>query len=152
MLSGSFRIVSSTVVQDCGKSLNPHLDVGQAEGGFLYGVGYYMMEEMIYDPSGRLITDNVSGYKVPSAGDVPQEWNIELLQERPGMSGLHNSKGIGESNVQLGLSVYFACKEAVRATRREAGLDPVFSLGFPASVERVAACLPTIDELLSRQS
>lgn len=152
VLSGSFRIVSSTVVQDCGKSLNPHLDVGQAEGGFLYGVGYYMMEEMIYDPSGRLITDNVSGYKVPSAGDVPQEWNIELLQERPGMSGLHNSKGIGESNVQLGLSVYFACKEAVRATRREAGLDPVFSLGFPASVERVAACLPTIDELLSRQS
>jgi len=150
VLSGSFRIVSSTVVQDCGKSLNPHLDVGQAEGGFLYGVGYYMMEEMIYDQKGRLITDNVSGYKVPSAGDVPQEWNIELLSQRPGVSGLHNSKGIGESNIQLGLSVYFACKEAVRTTRREADMDPVFTLGFPASVERVAACLPSLDALLAR--
>ena len=84
VLSGAFRIVKSHVVQDCGKSLNPQIDVGQAEGGFLFGVGYYMMEDLIYGPHGRLITDNVSGYKIPSCGDVPQEWDIELLNYPPG--------------------------------------------------------------------
>ena len=72
VLSGSFRILESKLVQDCGKSLNPHLDIGQAEGGFMFGVGYYLMEEMIYSDGGQLISDNVSGYKIPSCGDVPR--------------------------------------------------------------------------------
>jgi len=144
VLSGSFRILRSHIVQDCGKSLNPLIDVGQAEGGFLYGVGFYMLEEPIYDGSGRLITDNVSGYKIPSCGDVPLEWDIELLNYQPEGKGLHNSKGIGESNIQLGLSVYFAAKEAVRAARAQAGLSEVFELSFPASVSNVSACLPPL--------
>ena len=148
VLSGHYRILESNIVQDCGKSLNPLLDIGQAEGGFLFGVGYYMTEEMIYTESGELISNNVSSYKIPGAGDVPLDWDIELLNHEPGHSGLHNSKGIGESNVQLGLSVYFATKDAVRAARMEHGLSPVFSLNFPASVDRVSAALPEIVDLL----
>jgi len=144
VISGAFRILNNYVVQDCGKSLNPLLDVGQAEGGFMFGVGYYMMEDLIYTGDGRLITDNVSGYKIPSCGDVPLEWDIELLNYRPEGKGLHNSKGIGESNIQLGLSVYFAAKEAIRAARREAGLSREFQLGFPASVDNVSRSLPTL--------
>lgn len=144
VISGAFRILKSHIVQDCGKSLNPQLDIGQAEGGFLFGVGYYMMEDPIYSTSGKLITDNVSGYKIPSCGDVPLDWNIELLNYRPEGKGLHNSKGIGESNIQLGLSVYFAAKDAVRAARREAGLSSEFDLGFPASVDNVSAVLPVL--------
>ena len=144
VISGSFRIVKSNVIQDCGKSLNPHLDIGQAEGGFLFGVGYSMMEEMIYTDKGSLITDNVSGYKIPSCADVPLDWDIELLNYRPDLSGIHSSKGIGEANTQLGLSVYFAAKDAGRAARKEAGMDPVFPMEFPASVERVTQCLPDL--------
>ena len=148
VISGAFRIVKSNVVQDCGKSLNPLLDVGQAEGGFLFGVGYYMMEDLIYSDEGRLITGNVSGYKIPSCGDVPMEWDIELLNYRPEGKGIHNSKGIGESNIQLGLSVYFAAKEAVRAARKEAGMSPEFQLGFPASVNNVTESLPPLAEYI----
>lgn len=147
VLSGHYRIIKSVIVQDCGKSLNPLLDVGQAEGGFLFGVGYYMTEEMIYTPKGHLISNNVSSYKIPGPGDIPLDWDIELLNHDPGQSGLHNSKGIGESNVQLGLSVYFATKEAVRAARLEHGLSPEFSLNFPASVDRVTAVLPEVENM-----
>ena len=147
IISGSFRLLKSDVVQDCGKSLNPHLDIGQAEGGFMFGVGYYTMEEMIYSDKGQLISDNVSGYKVPSCGDVPLDWDIELLNYAPKGEGLHSSKGIGEANTQLGLSAYFAIKEAVRAARKQAKMNPTFSMGFPASVDRVSACLPEIENL-----
>ena len=149
IISGSFRLLQSNIVQDCGKSLNPHLDIGQAEGGFLFGVGYYLLEEMIYAPDGRLITDNVSGYKIPSCGDVPLQWDIELLNYKPDIeSGIHSSKGIGESNIQLGLSAYLAVKDAVRASRTAAGMDPVFAMGLPGSVDRAASCLPEISSLL----
>ena len=149
VLSGGFRILESKIVQDCGRSLNPHLDIGQAEGGFVFGVGYYLMEEMIYSGKGSLISDNVSGYAIPSCGDVPLDWDIELLNYQPTISGIHSSKGIGESNVQLGLSAYFAVKDAVAAARSEAGMEPVFELGFPASVDRVSRCLPDIGSYAS---
>ncbi|MGK0186489.1 MAG: xanthine dehydrogenase/oxidase [Verrucomicrobiales bacterium] len=148
VLSGHYRILKSNIVQDCGKSLNPLLDIGQAEGGFLFGVGYYMTEEMIYTEKGQLVSNNVSSYKIPGPGDVPLDWDIELLNYDPNHSGLHNSKGIGESNVQLGLSVYFATKEAVRATRKVHGLSIEFSMDFPASVDRVTAALPDIESML----
>ncbi|NNM31235.1 MAG: molybdopterin-dependent oxidoreductase, partial [Akkermansiaceae bacterium] len=148
VLSGHYRILRSNIVQDCGKSLNPLLDIGQAEGGFLFGVGYYMTEEMIYTGKGQLISNNVSSYKIPGPGDIPLDWDIELLNHDPNQSGLHNSKGIGESNVQLGLSVYFATKEAVRAARREHGLSIEFAMDFPASVDRITAVLPDIESML----
>ncbi len=147
-LSGHYRIIKSNIVQDCGKSLNPLLDIGQAEGGFLFGVGYYMTEEMIYTDKGDLVSNNVSSYKIPGPGDIPLDWDIELLNHAPNQSGLHNSKGIGESNVQLGLSVYFATKEAVRAARVQHGLSAEFSMNFPASVDRVSAVLPDIESMI----
>lgn len=110
----------------------------------MFGLGYAMTEAIFRTADGRLITDNVSGYKLPSVGDVPLEWNIELLNEPPGQGGLHNSKGIGEANTQLGLSVYFAAKDAITAARVEAGLDPVFNLHLSASVEHVTARLPEL--------
>lgn len=148
VLSGHYRILKSCIVQDCGKSINPLLDIGQAEGGFLYGVGYYMTEEMIYTEKGQLVSNNVSSYKIPGPGDIPLDWDIELLNYDPSHSSLHNSKGIGESNVQLGLSVYFATKEAVRASRKEHGMSGVFPMDFPASVDRVSAALPGIEDLI----
>lgn len=148
VLSGHSRIVKTAIVQDCGKSLNPLLDIGQAEGGLLFGVGYYMTEEMIYTEKGRLISNNVSSYKIPGPDNIPLDWDIELLNHDPNHSGIHNSKGIGKSNVQLGLRVYFATREAVRAARRKHGLSAEFSMDFPASVDRVTAALPAIEHLL----
>jgi len=149
LISGSFRVLKTSIVQDTGKSLNPILDVGQVEGGFLYGMGNYMMEEMLYADDGKLISDNVSSYKLPSCGDVPLDWDVELLNYEPDTEeiGLYNSKGVGEANVQLGLSVRFAVLDAVRAARKSAGLDAYCDVGFPASVDRVSAALPSIEQL-----
>lgn len=134
--TGSWRILRTHITQDCGRSLNPILDVGQVEGGFAFGVGYALLEKMIYREDGSLLTDNVSSYKIPSMDDMPREWTVEILQETPGppgRRGLHNSKGVGEANIQLGYSAYFAVKDAIRSIRRDKGLDPnSFFLPFPA--------------------
>ena len=112
------------------------LDVGQIEGGFAFGLGYALLEKMIYRPDGSLLSDNVSSYKIPSIDDMPRDWTVEILQETtgpPGRRGLHNSKGVGEANIQLGFSAYFAVKDAIREIRRDRGLEPNgFDLPFPA--------------------
>jgi|GEM_PF-2020 len=134
--TGSWRVLRSHITQDCGKSLNPILDIGQVEGGFAFGLGYALLEKMIYREDGSLLTDNVSSYKIPSLDDMPRDWTVEILQETegpPGRRGLHNSKGVGEANIQLGFSVYFAVKDAIRSIRRDRGLAPNdFFLPFPA--------------------
>ena len=143
--TGSWRALRTHIVQDCGTSLNPILDIGQVEGGFAFGLGYALLEKSIYRPDGSLLTDNVSSYKIPSIDDMPRDWTIEILQETqgpPGRRGLHNSKGVGEANIQLGFSVYFAVKDAIRAIRRDNGLEPnAFTLSFPAMPHDIlAAC------------
>ena len=91
---------------------------------------------MIYREDGSLLTDNVSSYKIPSLDDMPRDWTVEILQETegpPGRRGLHNSKGVGEANIQLGFSAYFAVKDAIRSIRGDKGLGlNNFSLPFPA--------------------
>ncbi|MEM7288369.1 MAG: molybdopterin cofactor-binding domain-containing protein [Actinomycetota bacterium] len=143
--TGSWRVLRTHITQDCGQSLNPMLDVGQIEGGFAFGLGYGLLEKTIYRPDGSLLTDNVSSYKIPSIDDMPRDWTVEILQETggpPGRRGLHNSKGVGEANIQLGFSAYFAVKDAIRAIRRDRGLDPNgFHLPFPAMTHDIArAC------------
>jgi xanthine dehydrogenase/oxidase len=134
--TGSWRILRTHITQDCGKSLNPALDIGQVEGGFAFGLGYALLEKPIYREDGSLLTDNVSSYKIPSIDDMPRDWTVEILQETegpPGRRGLHNSKGVGEANIQLGFSAYFAVKDAIRSIRRDKGLDANdFFLPFPA--------------------
>ena len=95
---------------------------------------------------GYHLTDNVSSYKIPSIDDMPRDWTIEILQETtgpPGRRGLHNSKGVGEANIQLGFSVYFAVKDAIRSVRQDKGLDPnAFTLPFPAMPHDIlGACI-----------
>ena len=91
---------------------------------------------MIYREDGSLLTDNVSSYKIPSMDDMPRDWTVEILQETegpPGRRGLHNSKGVGEANIQLGYSAYVAVKDAIRSIRKDRGLAPNdFFLPFPA--------------------
>ena len=134
--TGSWRVLRTHITQDCGRSLNPLLDIGQIEGGFAFGLGYALLEKMIYREDGSLLTDNVSSYKIPSLDDMPRDWTVEILQETegpPGRRGLHNSKGVGEANIQLGFSAYFAVKDAIRSIRGDKGLGlNNFSLPFPA--------------------
>jgi len=142
VLTGSVRTLKTEIVQDCGHSLNPPLDVGQVEGAFLMGVGYTMLEELIWSPEGRLYTTNLSAYKLPSHDDVPEHWRVHLLKDSPSVKGLYHSKGIGESNVQLGMSVYLAAKDAIASARADEGQHGPFFLEMPATDDRVRAACP----------
>ena len=126
------------MVQDCGqRSINPALDVGQVEGGFAFGLGQYLLEDMTWDDvrDHALYTNNVGRYKLPTADDMPMEWNVRLLRYHEDVeSGLKGTKGIGEACNQLALSSYFAIKDAVSAGR---SAPANFSLHFPASPEHI---------------
>ena len=142
VLTGSVRTLKTEIVQDCGYSLNPALDVGQVEGAFLMGVGYYMLEELIWSRDGRMYTTNLSAYKLPSHDDAPENWRVHLLKDSPSVKGLYHSKGIGESNVQLGMSVYLATKDAIASARADEKQYGPFFLEMPATDDRIRAACP----------
>jgi len=145
LVTGTRSIVKSTIVQDCGeRSANPRLDVGQVEGGFMYGVGYYMQEDVVWNFKDQsMFSPNVDHYKLPSHDDTPKTFDVNLLRynKLPNSQGVFGTKGIGEANIQLALSAYLAVKEAIRATRKERNMDEHFVLDFPATSVAVMKAL-----------
>ena len=113
-LTGEHRLLAVDIVHDVGTSLNPAIDVGQIEGGFVQGLGWLTSEELVWDARGRLATHAPSTYKIPTAGDVPARLRVELLADSPNRSPtIHRSKAVGEPPLMLALSVYHALRDAV---------------------------------------
>ncbi|DBA00719.1 TPA: hypothetical protein N0F65_001190 [Lagenidium giganteum] len=135
ILTGEINILSSEIVYDCGISLNPAIDIGQIEGGFLMGIGLYMEEEVAYAPeSGELLTNGTWEYKLPCARDIPEKLKVTLLPNDMARRGVLSSKATGEPPYALACSVYFAAKNAIRSSRHERGITDFFHLKIPASV------------------
>jgi xanthine dehydrogenase/oxidase len=167
VLTGETTVLRSDIVYDAGVSLNPAVDVGQVEGGFVQGLGYVLSEELTYQPAdgpttpsstrpapGALYTVNTWEYKPPAAQSIPQEMNVilfprELAPLAPqDMSDLLSSKEIGEPPMTLAASAFFAVKKAVQAARADRGQPGWFQMDSPATVERVRqACLVDQDDL-----
>jgi xanthine dehydrogenase molybdopterin-binding subunit B len=138
VLTGNYVILRSDIMIDAGKSLNPLIDLGQAEGGFVYGIGNYCTEETLMDPKdGRNKSEGSWNYKPPNNKDVPQIFNVELLPGHSSDRTLYGSKGIGEAPLLLAYSVVSAVKKAIRASREERGLSSDFRLDSPATCDRV---------------
>lgn len=147
ILTGEVKILRSDIVYDAGWSLNPALDIGQVEGGFLQGVGYVLSERLVFqrdgEERGRLNTTNTWRYKPPATTTVPLELNVTLfprslaadVPENP--NNLFSAKEVGEPPLVLANSVFFAVKDAVRASRVERGLPALFRLDAPATVQEV---------------
>jgi xanthine dehydrogenase large subunit len=132
-LTGENKLLAVDILHDCGKSLNPVLDRGQIEGGFIQGMGWLTMEELVFDPAGRLCTHAPSTYKIPGCGDVPDHFNVMLCDWPNGEETIHRSKAVGEPPLMLAISVLHALKDAVAAC---GGSGPVV-LDAPATPERV---------------
>jgi xanthine dehydrogenase/oxidase len=77
---------------DLGESINPAIDIGQIEGGFMQGYGLFTIEELLYSPTGALLTRGPSTYKIPGFGDVPAEFNVSLLRGAPNPRAVYSSK------------------------------------------------------------
>uniref|UniRef100_A0A5S6QUG8 FAD-binding PCMH-type domain-containing protein n=1 Tax=Trichuris muris TaxID=70415 RepID=A0A5S6QUG8_TRIMR len=136
-LTGDHTVIRSDIVMDVGASLNPAIDIGQIEGAFVQGYGLFTMEEIKVSPNGLIYTRGPGTYKLPSADDIPREFNVTLLTGSANDEGVFSSKGVGEPPLFLGSSVFFALKEAVKSARKDNNLHGPFRLDSPATCERI---------------
>lgn len=143
VLSGQVLVHSSEMLYDCGVSLNPDVDIGQIEGGFVMGLGYICQEKVQYDAEGMLESIGTWEYKPPLAQDIPSVMNVTLLANSPNRQGILRSKAVGEPSFILSNSIYFAIKMAIMSARKDnAGVTDFVDLPVPMTIDvRHKACL-----------
>jgi xanthine dehydrogenase large subunit len=138
-LTGETRLLRVDILHDVGTSLNPAIDRGQVEGGFLQGAGWLTSEELWWNERGELRTHAPSTYKIPTARDWPAIANVELLEGVPnGEETLYRSKAVGEPPLMLGMSVFHAIRDACTSCAAPGARVP---LRAPATPEAVLDCL-----------
>ncbi|WP_048307866.1 molybdopterin cofactor-binding domain-containing protein, partial [Halomonas sp. PR-M31] len=134
-LSGEYRVTRVDILHDVGDSLNPAIDMGQIEGGFIQGMGWLTSEELKWNDKGRLVSDGPSTYKIPAFGDLPPVFNVELLEGHPNsQASIYRSKAVGEPPFMLGISVWSALRDSL-ASLVDYRYCP--RLDTPATPERV---------------
>ena len=134
-LTGEYRLRRADILHDCGQSLNPALDIGQIEGGFVQGMGWLTTEELWWDSEGHLRTHAPSTYKIPACGDMPADFNVSIYSSGRNVEDvIYRSKAVGEPPLMLGISVFHALKDAVASVSAD-GILPRFDA--PATPERI---------------
>ncbi|CAK7306833.1 Aldehyde oxidase 1 [Vulpes lagopus] len=136
-LTGARKNTRTDIVMDVGCSINPALDIGQIEGMFIRGMGLYTIEELNYSPQGVLYTRGPNQYKIPAICDIPTELHISLLPLSQSSNTLYSLKGLGESGIFLGCSVFFALHDAVKVAQQERGLSGPLKLNSPLTPEKI---------------
>ncbi len=137
-LTGENRILRCDILHDAGASLNPAIDRGQIEGGYVQGAGWLTTEELVWDTRGRLLTHAPSTYKIPACSDRPRIFNVDFWPGRNAEPTVHRSKAVGEPPFMLGISAFLALSDAISACG-SGGRYP--ALDAPATAERVLAAI-----------
>jgi len=133
-LTGEHRVLRVDILHDCGKSLNPAIDMGQIEGGFIQGVGWLTSEELWWNADGELKTHAPSTYKIPTCSDLPVDFRVRMLESTANREEtIHRSKAVGEPPLMLSLCVFHAIRDAVASS----GNDRIPGLQAPATPEAV---------------
>ncbi len=114
-LTGEMKIERVDLLHDVGRSLNPGIDIGQIEGGFVQGAGWLTSEELVYDKNGRLTTHAPSTYKIPTAFDVPEDFRVSLFKNSNREDTIWRSKAVGEPPLMLAISVFAAIADAIHS-------------------------------------
>jgi len=142
--TGTFKLRQVDILHDVGESLNPLIDQGQIEGGFVQGLGWLTMEDLVWDDQGRLKTYAPSTYKIPTIGEIPEHFNVQLLQRAAQDGVIFGSKAVGEPPFMLAISI----REAIRAAIAAFGEGENFSLNSPTTPESI---LLAIENVKSKQ-
>ena len=146
-LTGENRLLRVDIVHDVGRSLNPSLDLGQIEGGFVQGAGWLTMEELVWNEAGRLMTHAPSTYKIPTCSDRAPDMRINLFERGENTEAtIYRSKAVGEPPFLLGISAFLAVSDAINACSAGATYAP---LDAPATPERVLFAADRIGKLSS---
>jgi xanthine dehydrogenase large subunit len=132
-LTGEYRLLRVDIVHDCGDSLNPAVDLGQVEGGFVQGVGWLTSEELCWNDAGELTTHAPSTYKIPTCSDLAPDFRVQLLQNSANAEDtIYRSKAVGEPPLMLGISAFHAIRDAIATDDK-----PLPDLQAPATPEAV---------------
>lgn len=142
-LTGEYKVDRVDILHDVGQSLNPAIDIGQIEGGFIQGMGWLTTEEVSWDSNGKLISNNPATYKIPAIGDTPLEFNVDLFERQNTEATIYHSKAVGEPPLMLAISVWCAIKDAI-SSLAEYKLDP--ELDTPATPEKVLKAIDAIQK------
>jgi xanthine dehydrogenase large subunit len=139
-LTGETRLLRVDILHDVGRSLNPAIDMGQVEGGFLQGVGWLTSEELWWNAKGELHTHAPSTYKIPTANDWPAHANVKFLEGRPNdEETIYRSKAVGEPPLMLAISVFLAIRDAIASCGPPGVLPDLVAPATPESVLRSLA-------------
>ncbi len=136
-LTGESRVLRVDILHDVGHSINPALDIGQIEGGFVQGMGWLTTEQLVWNDKGLLTTHAPSTYKIPTAGDIPAHFQVDLWPEANREDNVGGSKAVGEPPFMLAISVYEALRNAVAAARPPALAQQPLTLVAPATAENL---------------
>lgn len=137
-LTGETRVLAVDILHDVGHSINPAIDIGQIEGGFVQGMGWLTSEELVWNAQGKLATHAPSTYKIPATGDIPAHLKVDLWPEANREDNVFGSKAVGEPPFMLAISVWEAIRDAVAQARGDG--QPV-RMDAPATPERVLKAL-----------
>jgi len=141
-LTGEWRLLRADLLHDVGRSLNPAIDIGQIEGGFIQGMGWLTSEELVWHPqTGLLATHAPSTYKIPTANDCPADLRVALYEGENVADSIHRSKAVGEPPLLLAFSVFFAIRDAVSAVGGHR-VDP--PLSAPATPEAILRAITAV--------
>lgn len=149
-LTGDWTPLRADIKMDVGQSINPAIDYGQIEGAFIQGQGLFTTEESLWHrASGQLLTRGPGNYKIPGFRDIPQIFNVSLLKdvEWEELRTIQRSRGVGEPPLFMGSAVFFAIRDALKAARKQWGVEEVLSLRSPATPERIriSCCDPLVE-------
>jgi xanthine dehydrogenase large subunit len=131
--TGEYRLLRTDILEDVGDSVSPLIDRGQVEGGFVQGVGWLTLEELIWNSQGHLATAGASTYKLPSWSEVPDVFNVDFLERAAEPGVVMGSKAVGEPPLMLAISV----REAIRDAATAFGDGGPLTFASPATPERV---------------
>ena len=141
-LTGENKIIRTDILHDAGKAINPAIEIGQIEGGFVQGAGWLTMEEVRWKSNGQITTHSPSTYKIPAASDMPEKFNVEIFKKGKNVESVINkSKTTGEPPLMLAMSVFYAIKNAIASVGNYAFYP---NLNAPATPEKI---LMSIDKL-----
>ncbi|MHB9800775.1 xanthine dehydrogenase molybdopterin binding subunit [Pseudomonas sp. MT3] len=133
-LTGEYRVQRVDILHDVGRSVNPAIDIGQIEGGFVQGMGWLTTEELRWDDQGRLLTVGPATYKIPAVSDLPEDFRVALFDRPNEEDSVYLSKAVGEPPLMLAISVWSALRDAI-ASLADYRVSP--DLDTPATPERV---------------
>ena len=144
-LTGENKILRVNILHDHGRAINPAIEKGQIEGGFVQGAGWLTIEEVNWKSNGELTTHSPSTYKIPAVNDMPEKFNVEIYKNLNKENVVNKSKTTGEPPLMLAMSVFFAIKDAISSV---GGYTKIPKLNSPATPEAILLSIKNLTNKL----